>query len=99
MNPDNTVYATAPAENNHTTPTAPGPHLEDPPKAATARAAPAGAAAVLVAVLATTVVAVAGAHHTALAEELVAAVITEAEATRTAMSLATHMAATMPTQN
>jgi hypothetical protein len=38
----------------------------------------------------------AGAHHTALAEEMVAVVITGAEATRTATSPATHVAATMP---
>jgi hypothetical protein len=37
----------------------------------------------------------AGAHHTALAEEMVAVVITGAEATRTT-SPATHVAATMP---
>jgi hypothetical protein len=38
----------------------------------------------------------AGDHHTALAEELVAATIVEDEATRTATSPATHVAATMP---
>jgi hypothetical protein len=94
MNPDTmkllaaaqqTVDATAPAKNNHRTPTTLGPQLEDPPRAATVRAAPAAAGAAAV-----------GAHHMALAEELVAAVIAEVEATQTAMSPATHVAATMP---
>jgi hypothetical protein len=105
MNPDTmklpaavqqTVDATAPAENNHTIPTAPGPQLEDPLKAATTRAASAVAAAALVGAMAAAGVAVAGAHHTTLVEELVAAAIAEAESTRTATSLATHVAATMP---
>jgi hypothetical protein len=90
------VDATAPVENNHTTPTALGPQLEDPPKAATARAVPAVAAAALVAAMAVTGVAAAGAHHTELAEEPVAAVIVEDEATRTATSPATHVVAMMP---
>jgi hypothetical protein len=46
--------------------------------------------------MATAVAAAAGNHHMALAEELVAVAIAGAEATRTATSPATHMAATMP---
>jgi hypothetical protein len=88
--------ATAPVENNHTTPTALGPQLEDPPRVATAWATPAVAAAALVAAMAMTGATTAGDHHTALAEEMVAATIMEAEATRTATSPATHVAATMP---
>jgi hypothetical protein len=106
MNPDTmklpvvfqqTVDATAPAENNHKTPTALGPQLEDPPRAATATAV---ATAALVAAAEA---AAAAAHHmalaeelVALAEELVAVAIAEAEATQTAMPPATHVAATMP---
>jgi hypothetical protein len=71
------VDITAPAVNLHQTPTALGPQLEDPPRAATARAASAVAAAALVA----TTTAAVGAHHMALAEELVAVAIAEAEAT------------------
>jgi hypothetical protein len=106
MNPDTmklpavvqqTVDATALAENNHPTPTALGPQLEDPPKVATARATLVVAAVALVAAMATAGVAVAGARHMVLAEELAAAaVIAEAEATRTAMSPAIHVAATIP---
>jgi hypothetical protein len=91
------VDTTAPAENNHQNPTALGPQLEDPPRVATARAAPAVAAAVLVMVMPTTGAAAVGAHHMALAEEPVVAVIAGAKATRTAMPPATHVAATMPT--
>jgi hypothetical protein len=91
------VDATAPTENNHTTPTALGPQLEDPPKAATARAVPVVAVVVLVAAMAAAGAAAAGAHHTARVEELVDVAITEAEVTRTTMSLATHVAATVPT--
>jgi hypothetical protein len=90
------VDATTHVENNHTTPTALGPQLEDPPRATTLRAAPAEAVAVLVATMTAAGEAAAGAHHTTLAEELVAAAIAEAEATRTATPLATHVAATMP---
>jgi hypothetical protein len=95
MNPDTmklpvvfqqTVDATAPAENNHKTTTALGPQLEDPPRAATATAVATTAAEA----------AAEAAHHMALAEELVAVAIAEAEATRTAMPPATHVAATMP---
>jgi hypothetical protein len=75
----------APEENNHRTPIALGSQLEDPPGAATAQAA------ALVAATA------AGAHLTVLAGELVAAAIAEAEATQTAMSPASHVAATMLT--
>jgi hypothetical protein len=91
-----TVDVTTPVENNHTTPTAQGTQLEDPPRAATARAVPAVAVAALVAVTATAEAAEAEAHHTARVEELVAAAIVEAEATRAAMSPATHVAAMMP---
>jgi hypothetical protein len=88
------VDETAPVKNNHRTSTALGPQLEDPNKVAIARAAPAESAAALVAATAATEAAAAVAHHMVLAEELAAA-IAEAEATRTAMPLATHMAATM----
>jgi DNA-binding LacI/PurR family transcriptional regulator len=81
--------ATAAMGNNHQTPTALGPQLEDPPKLATARAVTAVAVAVAV-------VAAAKAHHTTLAKELAAATIAGAEATRTATPPATHVAATMP---
>jgi hypothetical protein len=47
------VDATAPTENNHQTPTALGPQLEDPPRAAIAKVAPTVSAAALVAVTAT----------------------------------------------
>jgi hypothetical protein len=89
------VDATAPEENNHRTPTALGSQLEDPPGAATARPAPVEAAVVLVAATAATEAAAVGAHLTVLAGKLVAAAITEAEATRTATSPASHVAATM----
>jgi hypothetical protein len=90
------VDVTAPVERNHTTPTALGPQLEDPPRAATVRAAPAAAAVALVAAMAAAGAATARAHRTVLAEELVAVAIAEAEAKRKAMSLAIHVAATMP---
>jgi hypothetical protein len=54
------------------------------------------AAAVLVVATATAEAAAAGAHPTVLAGELVAAAITEAEATQTATSPASHTVATMP---
>jgi hypothetical protein len=105
MKPDNmklpvavqqTVDATAPTENNHITPTALGPQLEDPSKAATARAAPAVVVAALVTMMVAAEATAAAARQTAWVEELVAVVIAEAEATRTATSPATHVAATMP---
>jgi hypothetical protein len=105
MNPDTmkltaaaqqTVDATAPTENYQRTPTALGPQLEDPPNAATARAALTVAAAVLVTMTAAAEAAVVGDHHMALAEELVAAAIVEVEATRRATSPATHVAAMVP---
>jgi hypothetical protein len=71
------VDATAPMENNHTTPTALGPQLEDPPKATIERVV----SVALVAAMAAAGAAATRAHHTALAEELVAAAIAEAEAT------------------
>jgi hypothetical protein len=90
------VDATTPMENNHQTPTALGHQLEDPPRVAAARAAPAVAAVVLDAVTATAEATAGEAHHMAQAEERVAAAITGAEATRTTMSPATHVTATMP---
>jgi hypothetical protein len=90
MNPDTmklpapvqqTVDATAPVKNNHQTPTALGPQLEDPPRVVTARAAPAVAAAALVVATVAAEAAAAGAHHMELAEELVMAAIAGAEAT------------------
>jgi hypothetical protein len=90
------VDATAPVENNHTTPTSLGPQLEDPPKVATVWAVPLEAAVALVAAMVAAGAAAAEAHHTVLAEELVAAAIAEAEALQTATSLGTHMAAMMP---
>jgi hypothetical protein len=88
--------ATAPVGNNNQIPTALGPQLEDPPKPATAKVAPTPTAVELVAVM-VAAAASAEAHHMALAEELVAAVITEAEAMRTTTLPASHVAATMPT--
>jgi hypothetical protein len=91
-----TVDTTVFVENNNQTSTALGPQLEDPPRAATARAALVVATPPLVAVTAVVVAAVMGAHHTALAEELVEVTIVETEATRTATPPATHAAATTP---
>jgi hypothetical protein len=54
-------------ENNSQTPTARGPQLEDPARAATAKAAPVVAAVPLVVATAAAVVAAAEAHHMALA--------------------------------
>jgi hypothetical protein len=90
------VDVTTPVENNHTTPTAQGPQLEDPPRMATVRVVSVVAVATLVAVTAVAEAAAAAARHTAQVEELVAAAITEAEATQTTTSPATHMAAMMP---
>jgi hypothetical protein len=90
------VDTTALVENNHRTPTALGPQLEDPPKAAIAWAAPAAAEAALVAATAAVEVVALVAHHMALVEELATAVVAEAEATRTAMPLAPHVVATTP---
>jgi hypothetical protein len=89
MNPDTmklpavvqqTVDATVPAKNNHRTPTALGPQLEDPPRAATAWAAPVVAAGALVAVMTAAEAASAVPNHMALAEELAAATIAKAKA-------------------
>jgi hypothetical protein len=105
MSPDTTklpvavqrmVDATAPKENNHKTPTVPGHQLEDLLREAIVRAAPAEAAVALVAATAAAGATVAGAHHTVLAGELVAAAIAGAEATQTATSPACHTTATMP---
>jgi hypothetical protein len=90
------VDATVPEENNHRTPTALGSQLEDPPGAATARAAPTEAMAALVAAtVAAAEAAAVGAHLTVLVGKLEVAAITEAEATRTATSPASHVVATM----
>jgi hypothetical protein len=93
-----TTEATVSTENTSQTPTAVGPQLEDPCRAATAKAVPATvvAAPEVVVEAAVAVAAAAEAHLTVLAEELVAAAIAEAEATRTSMSPAVHMAATTP---
>jgi hypothetical protein len=63
----------------------------------TVQAASTVAAEALVVAMAMAGAAVVGAHHTALAEKLVAAVIAEVEAMRTTRSQATHVEATMPT--
>jgi hypothetical protein len=63
---------------------------------ATVRATPVIAVATLVVATAVVEVAAVIAHHMALEEELVAAAIAKAKATRTATPLATHVAATMP---
>jgi hypothetical protein len=94
-----TVDATAPAEKNHTTPTTLGPQLEDPPKAATALAAPAVAVAALVAAMAAAGAVTAGAHHTVLVEELAVAATAEAEAMRIATSPATTWRLRHPSHN
>jgi hypothetical protein len=83
-----TAEATVSVENTSQIPTALGPQLENPRRAAIAN--------VTLAVVAMAVVAVAVAvevHLTAPSEELVAAAIAETEATRTAMSQAMHVAA------
>jgi hypothetical protein len=87
-----TAKATVFVKNTSQVPTSQGPQLEDPPRAATARAAPAA-----VAVEAMAVVAVAEVHLMAPVDEMVAAAIAEADATRTAMSPAVHVEATMLT--
>jgi hypothetical protein len=87
-----TVDATAPGENNYRTPTTLGSQLEDPHGAAIA---PVEAAATLVAATAAAEAATVGAHLTVLAGKLVAAAITEAEATGTATPPASHVMATM----
>jgi hypothetical protein len=91
--------ATVSAKNNSQTPTTLGPQLEDPPRVATAKATPVVAAAPLVVATAAAVAAATESHHMALAEELVAAAITEVEATRIATSPATHVVATTPPQD
>jgi hypothetical protein len=73
------VDATAPEENNHRTPTAPGHQQEDLPRVAIVRAAPVEAAVVLVAATAAAEATTAAVHHMVLAGELVAAAIAEAE--------------------
>jgi hypothetical protein len=85
------VDATALEENNHRIPTVLGHPLEELLRAVTMPAAPAEAEAALV-----TVTVAAGAHHTVLAGELVAAVIARVEATQIATPPASHAVATMP---
>jgi hypothetical protein len=58
------VDATAPEENNHRTPTAPGHQLEDLLRVATVLAAPVEVVVALVTVTAEAEAAAAGAHHT-----------------------------------
>jgi hypothetical protein len=87
------VDVTASTENNSQSQTALGPQLEDPPRVATTKATLVVAAAPPVVAMVAAVAAVAEANHMALAEELVAAPIAEAEATRIAMSPATRVAA------
>jgi hypothetical protein len=89
------VDATTPDENNHRTPTVSGHQLEDLLRVATMLAAPAEAAVALVTPTAAAEAAAAGAHHTVLAGELVAAAIVGAKATQTATPLASHTAAMM----
>jgi hypothetical protein len=91
-----TVEATVPVQNTNHIPTALGPQLEDPRRAATARATSVVVTATLEVVVAAVVavVAAAEAHITMPTKELVAATITEAEATRTAMSPAVHVMTT-----
>jgi hypothetical protein len=78
-----TAEATVSTENTSHIPTTLGPQLEDPHRETTARAALLVVVAALEVVVAAAaaVVAAAEAHLTVSAEELVAAVITEAEAT------------------
>jgi hypothetical protein len=90
------VDATAPEENNNRTPTAPRHQLEDLLRAATVLAAPVEAVVELVAATMVAEAAAAGAHHTMLAGELVAAAIAGAKATQTATSPVSRTAATMP---
>jgi hypothetical protein len=83
--------ATTSVSNTNQTPTALGPLWEDPHRAAIAK----GVTTVVVVPVAA-VAAVAEAPPTALEEESVEAVTAEAEATRIATPLATHIVATTP---
>jgi hypothetical protein len=89
--------ATILEEISHRTPAVQGNRLEDLPRAATARAAPAAVVMLLVMVTLVVEATTAGAPHTELEGEPVAQAITEAEAMQTAMSPVPHAAATMPT--
>jgi hypothetical protein len=83
-------------ENNHKIPTAPRHQLEDLLKAVIVPAAPVVAAAPLVMVTLVVEVVAAGAPLTGLAGESATEVIAEAEATQTATSHVSHLAAMMP---
>jgi hypothetical protein len=83
-------------EISHGTPTVQGHQLEDLLRAATVPVVPAVAATLLVMVMLVAEVAAAGAPHTELEGERVEEVIAEAEATQTATSPVSHVAATMP---
>jgi hypothetical protein len=75
-----TLEATVSAGNTSQIPTALGPQLEDPRRAAITKVAPAAVAVAAEVVAAAAAVAAAEVHLTAPAEELVAAAIAEAEA-------------------
>jgi hypothetical protein len=90
------VDATVPEESSHIIPTIPGHQLEDLLRAATVPVALAEAAAPLVTVTLVVEAATAGAPHTGLAGDPAAGAITEAKATQTTMSPASHVTATMP---
>jgi hypothetical protein len=83
-------------ETYHRTPTALGHQLVDLFRAATAPTALAAVAAWWLMVTLAAEAAAAGAPHTGLEGELVVEAIAEAEATQTATSLVSHVAATMP---
>jgi hypothetical protein len=91
-----TTDATVLKKNYHRTPTALGHQLVDPLKAVTAPAALVVVAARRLMVMLAAEAAAAGAPHTGLEGEPVAEAIAEAEATPTATSLVSHVAATMP---
>jgi hypothetical protein len=90
------VDVTVPEENSHRIPSAPGHQLEDLLRAATVPAAPAEAVAPVVTATLAVEVAAAGAPHTGLVGEPAVEAIAEAEATQTATSPTSHVAATMP---
>jgi hypothetical protein len=91
-----TTDATVLEENYHKTPTAVGHQLVDLLRAATAPAALAVVAAWQLMVMLAAEAATPGAPHTELAGEPVTEAIVEEEATQTATSPVSHVAATMP---
>jgi hypothetical protein len=91
-----TTGATVLKENYHRTPTALGHQLVDLLRAATASVALAAVAPWWLMATSAVEAAAAGAPHTGLEGELVAEAITEAEATQTATSPVSHVAATTP---